>query len=79
MRQVKSMLKVSKQVDPEDQEKIDFPKTYNEVHEGERKLHESKALEWMDSEIKYIEVDISNDSRPKMDKNRNYWLEKKTT
>ena len=79
MREVKFILKVSKQVDLENQEKIDFPVAYNEVHEGERKLDELKALEWMGIKIKYMEVEISNNSRPKMTKINDYWSEKKTT
>lgn len=48
MRHVKSILKVSNKVNPEEQDKIKFPLTYNEVHEGERKLDESKAPKWVE-------------------------------
>jgi hypothetical protein len=35
--------------DKEDREKPNFPLSYNEVVEGELKLDESKAPEWMDA------------------------------
>lgn len=63
----------------QDKEKIDFRPVFNEVYEDERKLEESKAPKWMDVEIKYNKVDISNDSQPKTAKVGDYWSEKQTT
>jgi len=49
---------VSKQTNVEDKDKINFPPTYNEFHEGERKMDESKSPKWMDTKIKYKKVNI---------------------
>jgi hypothetical protein len=45
----------------ESSEQVKFPPTYNEVHQEECKLDESKPPKWMDVEINFEEVDISND------------------
>jgi hypothetical protein len=45
----------------EDTKNIDFPSSYKKIMEGERKLDESKAPEWMDAKINTKEVDISID------------------
>jgi hypothetical protein len=37
-----------------------------------------RHLEWMDVEIKYIEVDISNDNQPKMARICDYWMKTQT-
>ena len=57
----KKCLKISKEDQKEDIEKRDFPHTYNEVIEGERKLDKSKPSKWMDMETEFKEVNISND------------------
>ena len=36
-------------------------------------------LEWLDAEIKYREVDISTDGRPKIAKIGDYWSEEQVT
>jgi hypothetical protein len=45
----------------EDTDKPKFPPNYQKVSKGECQLHESKALEWMDTEVKtkqfYISID----------------------
>lgn len=38
-----------------------FPKSFTEIREGERYVEEKPPPEWMSVEIKYKEVDISND------------------
>jgi hypothetical protein len=60
-KNVKTILKVSKQDYKEEPENPDFPHTYNELKEGECKLDESKPLDWIEVEIKFKEVDISDD------------------
>lgn len=44
----------------------DFPKSFTELKEGERYLEEKSPPEWLDVEIKYKEVNILNDDRPKI-------------
>ena len=57
----------------------DFPTTFSQFKEGSRQINESKAPKWMDAKVKTKEVDISNDNRPKMEKNGDYWSEEQTT
>ena len=56
----------------------DFPATFSQFKEGIRPINESKAPEWLDAKIKTKELDISNDDRPKMEKNGDYWNEEQT-
>ena len=57
----------------------DFPTTFSQFKEGSRPINEAKALEWLEAKIKTREVDISNDDRPKIAKNGDYWYEAQIT
>ena len=57
----------------------EFKATFSEFKEGSRQINESKAPEMMDAKVKTKEIDISNDNRPKMEKNGDYWSEEQTT
>ena len=43
-----------------------FLSAYTKVNEGERQINESRAFKWMDGNIHFKEVNISNDDWPKM-------------
>jgi hypothetical protein len=60
-KQVKYVLKLLKHDNHESSDQVKFPPAYNEVHQAECKLDESKPPKWMDVEINFKEVDISND------------------
>jgi len=71
---VKTLLSISKAHtnQEEDTKEDDFPKSFMEFTEGERRLKEKSPPEWLDTEIKYREVDISTDDRPKIAKIGDY-------
>ena len=56
----------------------DLSATFSQFKEGSRPINESKALEWLDGKVKNREFDISNDDRPKIEKNGDYWSEAQT-
>ena len=60
-KQVKYVLKLLKHDNHESSDQVKFPPAYNEVHQTECKLDEYKTPKWMDVEINFKEVDISND------------------
>ena len=71
VRTLLSILKANK--DPEEEPPVDdFPKSFTEFKEGERPLDAKPPPEWLDAEIKYREVDISTDGRPKIAKIGDY-------
>ena len=74
---VKTLFSIAKANKNQEQETKEdgFPKSFTEFKEGERQLEEKSPPEWLDVEIKYREVDISTDDRPKMAKIGDYWLE----
>ena len=55
-----------------------FLVTFSQFKGGIRQINESKAPEWMDTKYKTIEINISNDNRPKMERIDDYWWEEKT-
>ena len=79
-KKIRSVLKVKAEKYPvkEEEYQLDFPASYNEIKEGERKLDGLKVPECMNAGIKTVEVHISNDGRPKMAKIGDYWSEKHT-
>ena len=75
-----TILKV-KTTDKQDTDKMtaaDFPATFSQFKEGSCPINETKAPEWIDAKVKTKEVDISNDDRPKLAKNGDYWNEHQT-
>ena len=75
------MLKVDT-TDKEDTDRMtasNFPVTFSQFKEGSWPINEAKAPEWLDAKIKTKEFDISNDDRPKMEKNGEYWNEEQMT
>ena len=64
--------------DKEDNDRMtvaNFLATFSQFNEGSQPINESKALEWLDGKFKNREFDISNDDRPKIEKNGDYWSE----
>ena len=55
-----------------------FLVTFSQFKEGSWHIDEIKVPEWMDAKVKTIEIDISNDNRPKMAKIGDYWSEEQT-
>jgi len=74
---VRTLLSIAKanKTQEADTNEADFPQSFTEFKEGERHLEENSPPEWLDSEIKYREVDISTDDRPKIAKIGDYWSE----
>ena len=74
MHPVRTLLSIAKaNKEPEEgTHDNDFPKSFTEFKEGERHLEAKPPPEWLDAEIKYREVDISTDGRPKIAKIGNY-------
>ena len=70
-KKTRSVLKVKAEKYPVKYQ-LDFPASYNEIKEGERKLDGLKVPECMNAGIKTVEVLISNDGRPKMAKIGDY-------
>ena len=78
---IRTVLKVET-IDKHDTERMiaaDFPATFSQFKEGSRPINEAKAPKWLDAKIKTREVDISNDDRPKIVKNGDYWSEEQTS
>lgn len=72
---IRTLLAIAKEDEPQAEEVKEegFPKSFTEIREGERYLEEKPPPECLDAEIKYKEVDISNDDRPKIAKIGDYW------
>lgn len=71
---VKTLFSIAKADENQDEEtkEANFPKYFTKLKEGERQLEEKSPSEWLDAEIKYREVDISTDDRPKIAKIGDY-------
>ena len=74
---VKSILNISKE-EKVDHEQPDFLESFTRIEEGERKIDEVKPPEWMNTEIKTKEFNISRYYRPKMVRVGDYRSEKQT-
>ena len=78
-------IRIVLKVETTDKEDIDqmtrayFLATFSQFKERSRPINEAKALEWLDTKVKTREVDISNDDRPKIAKNGDYWSEAQKT
>lgn len=78
---IKTLFSIEKANENQEEEtkEDDFLKSFTRLKEGERQLEEKSPPEWLDIEIKYREVDISADDRPKIAKIGDYWSEEKVT